>query len=235
MRHHTDEQPSYVTPDVLAYGNFNPIWAVGDLAREMMGRGPGEFGMDTSMQAKKLAGPSLETQLSQMRVAWFWAGWLSDQGMFKTSHDDKTRLGLWMSESLSQDGPYPFHEIYAEARRQAVVSNVPESWGETPDRKRRIWDFAGLRSFNRYLRDIPADPAYRQLYITFTANCFRMNLLLLKDDIAQSGIVWIRSNTKGEVRELVNFIKTYDPGDEGFSQKLGQDIDALADKATQRF
>src|ERR1019366_7258348 len=141
MRNRTEKDAENVSGDVRAYGNYNPIWDVGEFARQMMDRSPGALGMDQATQMMKLAGPSLSAQLHLLRVSWFWAGWLSDQGLFKTSHDDKTRLGMWFSESLSQDGPYPIHNVFANARRQAVISNELASWGEPLARRRRIWDF----------------------------------------------------------------------------------------------
>lgn len=223
-----------VSSDVQAYGNFNPIWQVGEVARQIMDRGPGSIGMPPDEQAKKLAGPSFKAQLHDLRVAWFWAGWLSDEGLFKTSHDDKTRLGMWFSESLSKDGPYPIHNVFANARRQAVVSNDPTAWGETAARKRRIWDFAGLRSFDFQTRDIPTDADARAMYLTFTANCFRMNLWLLEADLERTHVVWVRRNARANVAELVRFVNTADPADAGRTTALQSKLDQLIDGASER-
>src|SRR5579863_3954356 len=220
IRERTEASGGNVSSDVLQYGNFNPIWQVGETARVLMERSPGALGMDPATQSKKLAGPSLSQQLHALRVSWFWAGWLSDQGLCRTSHDDKTRFGMWFSQSLSQDGPYPIHNAYANARRQAVISNDPIAWGETVARKRRIWDFAGLRAFQAYLKDIPKDPAYRRLYVTFTANCFRMNLILLKDDIARTNVVWVKRNTKANGQELLSFIEREEPDQVAAAEEL---------------
>ena len=234
VRNRTEKDAENVSGDVRAYGNYNPIWEVGEFARQMMDRSPGALGMDQATQMKKLAGPSMSAQLHLLRVSWFWAGWLSDQGLFKTSHDDKTRLGMWFSESLSQDGPYPIHNVFANARRQAVVSNELASWGEPLARRRRIWDFAGLRAFQAYLRDIPTEPKYRQLYVTFTANCFRMSLLLLKDDVARTKEVWVKRNTKANAAELLTFIKGQDPEHAASAEKLEHELFLLVDGAKER-
>ncbi len=234
MRNRTEGKARYVSDDVLRYGNYNPIWEVGESARQVMDRDPRALGMDPDTQTRKLAGPSLSKQLHELRVSWFWAGWLSDQGLFRTSHDDKTRLGMWLSESLSQDGPYPIHNVYANAMRQAVVSNNPSSWGETPERRRRIWDFAGLRSFQRYLRDLPNPPEYRNLYVAFTANCFRMSLLLLEDQIARTNEVWVKANTKSNIAELVSFLNSQDPEDQDKAERLMRTLYSLVERAKER-
>jgi hypothetical protein len=234
MRHREEKQTGVVSPEVAGYGNYNPLWQVGEFARDMVDRNPQEIGMAPDLQQKKLVGPSLTNQLHELRASWFWAGWLSDQGLFKTSHDDKTRLGMWFSESLSKDGPYPIHNVYANARRQAVVSNDIQAWGEPLARRRRIWDMTGLRSFQAYRIDIPKGAAYRKLYLTFTENCFRMNLLLLDDDLRRTGQVWIKLSTKANVDELAQFIVANDPSGAIAATRLKNDLFQRVDAATER-
>jgi hypothetical protein len=235
MRHHQERSPMMITPDVLAYGNYNPIWQVGEEARDIVDRNQNAIGMDSVTQAGKLNGPSLADQLHALRISWFWAGWLSDQGLYRTSHDSKTSLGMWLSQSLSQDGPYPIHNVFSNARRQVVVTHNPPSWGETPERRRLIWDLAGLRSFKFYERDLPTTSDHRKLYLTFTLNCFWMNLLLLKDDLERTHTVWVKRNSVGNLTELIDFIKREDPGEAQKAEALQQQLEALIASATERF
>jgi len=235
IRNHTEKDPLNVSRDVRPIGSFNAIWNVGDNARDVMDQGPAAVGMSPETQLKKLAGPSFRDQLHQLRVAWFWAGWLSDQGLFKTSRDDKTRLGMWFSESLSKDGPYPIHDVYANARRQAVVTNDIDAWGETMARRRRIWDFAGLRSFEYEWKDLPKDPNYRKLYVQFASNCFRMNLLLLQDDIQRTHLVWTKVSTESSATTLVTFMKIQDPQGAASAERIKQELFKVIDGATERF
>jgi len=234
VRNHTENSTKNVSSDVLIYSNFNPIWQVGEVARQMVGRGARELGMDADTIAKKTIGPSVQEQVQQLRLSWFWAGWLSDQGLFKTSLDPKTKLGMWQAQSLSQDGPYPIHSVYTNVRRQAVISNDPEAWGETLHRKRRLWDFAGLRSFDYQQQDIPTQPENRKLYFKFLCNSIRMNLYLVKDSIDKTGIVWIRLNSRANARILADFVKKNDPGDETQMDKLLADLNQSIDKAIEK-
>ena len=77
-------------------------------------------------------------------------------------------------------------------------------------------------------------PIARKLYVAFTANCFRMNLQLLKNDIEKTGVIWVKRNSKANAGELVTFIKTYDPDDAASVEKLEREIDALIDSATEK-
>ena len=135
LRNHTETEPINVSRDVTSKGNYNPFWDVGDISRDLMDRDPAGLGMDTDTERRKVRSGAFNEQLHQLRLSWFYLGWLSDQGLFKTSQDDKVRLGLWMSQSLSEDGPYPIHNVYFNARRQAVVSNDVAAWGEPLVRK----------------------------------------------------------------------------------------------------
>ncbi len=235
LRTHSERTPIRLSPEVAAFGNYNPIWEVGEQARQTLGDSPVGLGMDPATQAKKTAGPAITQQLRALRLGWFYAGWLSDQGLFKTSHDDKTRLGMWLSQILSEDGPYPAHNVFVNLRRQAVVSNDPESWGETAARRRRIWDLAGLRSFRYQLRDMPKPGPYRDLYLRLTLNGIRMNLLLLAEDIRRSGVVWIKVNTLAIARDLCDFIRQYDPASTAATNQLQSNLDRLVAAAKERF
>ena len=233
IRNHTESNDQSVSSDVLAYGESNPIWQVGEMARQFMDRTPQQMGMDADTTTKKVTQVSLAEELHNLRVSWFWAGWLSDQGLFKTSHDDKTRLGMWISQSLSQDGPYPIHNVFANARRQAVISNDPLAWGEPNNRRRRIWDFAGLRSFNYQNRDLPTEPKYRELTIRFTANCFRMNLLLLKDNVLTNHYVWVKASTLTNIQTLTSFITAQQPEFAKRANELAAELKDLVDHSRE--
>jgi len=234
IRNNTETQETGLSGDLAYYPDDNSFWNVGDLTRDVIRSDPQRLGMDKLTQSKKSGSIPLAQQLHQLRVSWFWLAWLSDQGLFMTSHDDKVRLGMWLSQSLSEDGPYPIHNVYANARRQAVVSNELTSWGEPKVRWRRIWDFAGLRSFGYQSRDLPQDPDYRQLTIAFTANCFRMNLQLLKKEILDTHAVWVKQSARANVKELAAFLTRYDPDDSANTAALSAELSKLIDGAKER-
>ncbi|MDR3688823.1 MAG: hypothetical protein P4L46_05540 [Fimbriimonas sp.] len=235
IRHQTEQKPTNVASDVASSLRINQIWEVGEFVRQLIGRDAKSIGMDPDIQREKLIGPALSDQLHSLRSSWFWAGWLSDQGLFKTSREDRTRFGMWLSESLSADGPYPIHNVYSNARRQAVICNDPIAWGETEDRKRIVWDFAGLRSFGYQWRDMPTSKPYRDLYVQFTANCFRMNLLLLENDIIKHNLVWTKISTRENIAELVRFLDKEDPSDAASADRMKVHLLALVDRARERF
>ena len=234
LRHHTENDPNPLAQDMSTPGSFNTLWAVGDFARAMVNQSADTIGMDADLKSKKMGAIPLGDQLHQLRVAWMWIGWMSDQGLFRTSRRDETRLGLWLSQSLIDDGPYPIHNVFAAARRQAVISNNLDSWGETLVRRRRIWDFASIRPFKIPDGPLQTNPAYLRLYKKFLANCYRMNLLLLKHDIETSGKVWIKISARSNADALAQAIKLYEPDQAKAVDQLQIELDKLIDGATER-
>lgn len=235
LRNHIEADPVHLSKDVSMPGGFNTLWAIGNAARLMVNQAASSLGMDAELQSKKIAAIPLGEQLHQLRLSWIWTGWLSDQGLFKTARSDTTRLGIWLSQSLIEDGPYYLHNVFANARRQAVVSNDIDSWGDTLDKRRRIWDFASIRPSYQLSGRMQTDASYRKLYLTFLTNCYWMNLWLLKHDLAESGIVWIKVSTKSNVRELIRFIKVNEPSKVPLADQMEHDLNLLIDKAKERY
>ena len=235
LRNHMEADQTHLSEDIKTPGGFNTLWAIGDASRLIVNQIAPSIGMDAELQSKKIAAIPLNNQLHQLRLSWLWTGWLSDQGLFKTSRNDATRLGIWLSQSLIEDGPYFIHNVFANARRQAVVSNDVESWGDTLDKRRRIWDFASIRPSYQLEGKLKTDPAYGHLYLTFLTNCYWMNLWLLKHDIEARGVVWIKISTKSNVHELLRFIRVNKPEQAASADQMEHELNLLIDKAKERY
>lgn len=220
----------------IAWGKYpsrlipNPMWQVGDTARFFQEQSPSGFGLDPGLLKKKQSGPSFERQMLDLQASWFWVGWLSDQGLERTSRNVLASRGDWLALALWNSGPYPIHVTYAIARKQAVVNEVLDAWGWNPGRKKPEWDYLAMRIGSRYITDMPTEPRQRNLYTRFTANCFRMSLFLTFDEWTKSKSVWYRSASLNHLRALTEFIDRFDPTEPGEGSKLrekGQSI--LAD------
>ncbi len=236
MRRGVESANLVVTDEMKPLGSYNVFWELGEFARDMLRYNPRGLQMSTETQSKKLGEIPLGDQLKQIRVTWFWLGWLSDQGLFKTSHDVSARYGLWLSQSLNEDGPYPIHSIYSNARRQAVISNDLEAWAEPIERRRRIWDMGGARAFHSYDTFLPSESTgeYRRLYVIFTANCFRMSLQLFKRSIEQTGIVWVKISSRAIVKEMTDWLGRVQPDQTVEDEKLKEQLLILINRAGER-
>lgn len=223
IRHDAEQTPLFESTEVTSLG-MNPIWEVAQLAREAAKATADTIGMGPDIAAKKDAGTSLGDQLRDMRLSWSWAGWLSDQSQMLASYDSGTRLGLWLSTSLSVDGPYPIHNIYANARRQAIASNRIDARFLAWARDVRIWDFAGIRAPKILERDIPVESGHRALYAKFATNCILMNLLLLKQDIAKTKDVYSKKSEEARVLALSNFVTESAPNSAHMAKKIAAEL-----------
>lgn len=212
----------------------NPVWEVGSVARDFVQNEAGQLGFGAELRRRKLAGPKVRDQLGELRVSWLYSGWLLDQGLYRTTPEKSGRRGDWLAESLWLDGPYAVHNVYSVARRQLVISRDPSAWVGLPDRRRLFWDFAALRIGGRHLSLAPKAPEHRKAYMTLTANLFRMNLLLLREDLQKTGVVWLKTNSLANVRELTDFIVIADPASRPATERLRDELLDAITKAKER-
>lgn len=222
-------------PEITVPGQPNPAWQVGDIARDLEMQNPQTLGFDADLDEKKEGGPKLRDQLSDLSLAWFWMGWLFDQGMYRSRAGKVAIRGDWLARALWLYGPYPIHNIYSTTRRQLVASFDRNAWIGPPERQHLSWDYAAIRIGHRYTLQIPTQPEQRQLYLTFTANCFRMNLLLLRDELQRTHSVWMRVNSEQNVKDLTDFIEMADPTAKAETDRLKNELLTLIDRAQEKY
>ena len=214
---------TYMAQDMVGPGMNNAensFWDLGFFINDLHNRNAAGNGFTDDLIVKKRADYDLSHQLSDLRVAWIWLGWLSDQGMRRTLGDRGTRFGRWLSQSLWDDGPYAIHNVFAETRRQLVASFDKASWDIAPERQHLFWDYPGIRIGQRFIVQAPAAGLHRSLYMNFTANCMRMNLLLLKSELERTHTVWIRQNSRVNMEQITAFVEMADPAHKSQAEQL---------------
>lgn len=205
LRNHV--QSGAVADEIVPGVSANPVWEVGEVARDFIAANPDQLGMTAKIRREKLSGPPIDRQLKNLRVAWFWLGWLLDQGGHRTSTEIEVKRGDWLAESLWVDGPYPVHAVYATARRQIVLNNVPNAYVGPEAGRRLMWDLAALRIDDRLWRMTPHTTAHRTAYLTFTANVVRLNLWRLQHQVETTHQVWIKTSTRKNAQNLFEFLE----------------------------
>jgi len=189
----------------------NPMWEVGEIARRFQDLSGAGIGMDPQELQKKSGGPSFRQQMLDMQTSWFWLGWLFDQGLNRTSRNLMTARGDWLAFSLGNSGPYPVHNMYFLTRKQLVANRIPNAWGGQPDRRRTEWTYLPVRIGERYIAEMPKTNPAKQRYVAFTANCFRMTMLLMLDEWQRTRQVWYRNEAYLHIRAFTEFIDTFQP------------------------
>lgn len=213
-----------LAPEIAPWPASNPFWEVGNTARDFRGLDAQHLGIDDTMLSDKLTGPSMEIQLADLRLPWMWLGWLSDQGQYRTGGENEIRRGDWLAEAISQDGPYPIHNLYSTARRQLVVSRYPQSWTGDPKRQHLFWDYAAVRMEGRFLNDMPKSGEHRRLYSRFAANCIRMSLWQVRAEMKKTGRVWLKLNAYQNVRELTGLLNVLEPTEKASSLQMKNEM-----------
>lgn len=215
----------------IAFASFpdpivpNPMWEVGEIARRFQDLSGAGIGMDPQELAKKSGGPSFRQQMLDMQTSWFWLGWLFDQGLNRTSRNLMTARGDWLAFSLGNSGPYPVHNIYWLTRKQLIANRIPNAWGGQPDRRRPEWTYLSVRIGDRYISDMPKTNPAKQRYIAFTANCFRMTMLLMLDEWQRTKVVWYRNEAYLHIKALTEFIETFQPDSKPEIAALRKELD----------
>lgn len=224
-----------VADEIVSPGAPNPAWQVGELARDLETSTQKVLGMTGELAAKKTGPRSTPDQIGDLSLSWFWLGWQFDQGMYRSLGSKAVSSGDWLARALWLYGPYPIHNVYSSTRRQLVASFSKGAWLGSESRRHLLWDYAAIRIGNRYLRQIPREPLQRKLYLTFTANCFRMNLLLLEEEIRRTHVVWIRESTVQNVKDLTALIELADPAHVAEADQKQARLLSLIDSAQERF
>lgn len=212
----------------------NPIWDVGNLARDFMPGDADSLGFSDDLKLKKTSGPSVAQQLQDMRVSWMYLGWMFDQGLYRTSFDKRVRRGEWLQTSIWQDGPYAIHNVFASTRHQLVISWSPNVWSGDPGRRHYTWDYAQLMLGNRHIKQRPPEGKQREIYDKLTANCFRMSLYLLIEDLEKNHVIWLRDPSRAHVKQMLEFLNLVDPAHATQDKALTEQVFEAMDASTER-
>ncbi|MBI3721374.1 MAG: hypothetical protein HY248_02380 [Fimbriimonas ginsengisoli] len=167
----------------------NPMWSVGDFARQYEDADFGVLQFPKEVLAKKSLGPPAAEQLKTMRAPWLWLGWMMDQGLQRINNERATKRGEYVMNALWNDGPYPVHNIFMASRAELVHCFVPEAWGSGFQRH-FVLGYGAFRRSGFYVSMEPKSPEHRRLYRTIVANAFRMSTYLLLEDVRRLGAIW---------------------------------------------
>jgi hypothetical protein len=197
-------------PDDIAPYASSAIWRTGRLAYDTWSCNPLHHGELEDCMQFPLAGlapqPSFFDQMDAMSLAWHYAGWLFAQHLEDVPGEQSLLAGHYLDVQLKNMG-YPSHHAFLRAMR-----TVRKFWGADQSWRSRHYyttaevpntsAFADLVFMDHFMaqgnqggHDLSYGPAagpHREQYIRFTANMYKMLLLLLEDEIALTGQVYDR-------------------------------------------
>ena len=166
----------------------NPVWEVGSFARDNK---HGAFDLPADVLARTSG--DLRDEMTAIRIPWFWAGWLFDQGLQRTHGSNSTKSAEYLMHHLDTDyrtpgagnGGYRVHAAFAVTKKLVHEHYDPEV-GRRDDRFSVT--FSNFSGYDRAWAWAPADPERRARYTRLTENSFRMWLHLMQAE-AEAGPV----------------------------------------------
>ena len=187
-----------------------PFWDVAEIARKAQGVPLVQLGLPDDIRVKKEPGPSLITQFGQMKLPWYWTGWISDPGLQHTGIDPKARRAVYFVFNLFDEGPYPMHAAFMMLRKQMTSSFVPEAWNSASKQHyvMEYSSFLGNRNFERFA---PEDPKAAALLRRFVVNEFRTSLYLLLDETKRSHVTDLKYPALEEARQMTEYVIQQQP------------------------
>ncbi|CAN5572439.1 hypothetical protein BH11ARM1_BH11ARM1_04680 [soil metagenome] len=191
-------------PIVLGKGfQANPMWMVAEAARFYSGSNASALSIPAGVASEKKR-PWAE-QLKEMRLPWFWLGWMEDPALFQSGQLSETRTGHYFVTALLDDGPYPIHAAFVAAKRMVDLGYKPGSWKSTIARHLEI-QYSALAVSDRFKDAEPTQPAQRELYKTLLGNLHRMSSLLLLEDLTRTGRAIRPESQLGQLTQVQQYV-----------------------------
>ena len=164
----------------------NPFWDIGEFGRFLLeDQSIDVLGLPEDVSAKKIGGPNFATQARDLRLPWFWLGWILDPGLQLSGSRRETRRSDYFTKFLWIDGPYPMHGAFMTSKRMVEQAFNPECWNDHYAPHFEI-QYSFFLTGDNALTQEPIDPVARKIYRRFTSNSCRMSLYLLRKDILET-------------------------------------------------
>jgi hypothetical protein len=159
----------------------NPFWQVADFARLYAESDPQLVRVPEDIAIAKNMTSTFRNQLKQLRLPWFWLGWIRDPSLTKSSQSKETVRAEYFSRFLEEDGPYIGHEAFMLSRKLAEQTRNPHYKGIPFEIQ-----YSFFLTNTPLIEREPKDPKSKALFRQLTANSFKMSLYLLERDLKKN-------------------------------------------------
>jgi hypothetical protein len=189
--------PPVTDPLLRGEGGGNPFWQVAEIARTSETYSGEQLGLPPEMIAAKSAGPAFPEQMKEMRLPWYWLGWIADPALTHSGEIGETRRADYFTQTLLNEGPYPSHALFMLFRKLLAQ----------PAGRPFEVQFSFL-ILNQPLTSLePKSKEERALFRQVAGNAFRAMLYLLRDDLKRTGKTYIRESQLLQVRQMAGYLK----------------------------
>jgi hypothetical protein len=191
--------------------NQNPFWDIGEFGRLMAQDARIEaLRLPEPLQADKSGGPTFADQASDLRLPWFWLGWMLDPGLQLSGSIGETQRADYFSQFLWTDGPYASHLAFMVSKRMIEQAYRPSNWNSRfPQQFELQYSSFLVGDFLQRLEPTLAE--HRKLFRKFTANVLRMGIFLLSADILRTKTVIRPESQLFQLRLSEQTLAKFDP------------------------
>ncbi len=156
----------------------NPMWKVGDFGRIYADADFQSLGMSPQLIAENSGGPTPAEQMKDLRLSWFWLGWMFDPSLMHSGPSPDTKRADYFVLTLLQDAKLPAHALFMLTRKLAE---------QKPGRIPFEFQYSFLLTSENIANYEPKGEKDRKLFRQYAAQSFRLNLWLLLNDIKTTG------------------------------------------------
>ena len=156
----------------------NPMWKVGDFGRIYADADFQSLGMSPQLIAENSGGPTPAEQMLDLRLSWFWLGWMFDPSLMHSGPSKDTIRADYFVLTLLKDAKLPAHTLFMLTRKLAE---------QKPGKFAFEFQYSFLLTSENIANYEPSEAKARNLFRAYAAQSFRLNLWLLLHDIKTTG------------------------------------------------
>lgn len=160
----------------------NPFWQVAEVGRLFAESDWHTLGVPDEIAKAKQMDQTFGNQMKQLRLPWFWLGWIRDPSLTHSGLMRETLRADYFCQYLEQDGPYMSHELFMLTRKLAEQNRSPL----LPDAPWEI-QYSFFLANRPLIEREPKDGSVQNRFRQLARNSFMMSLYLLDHDIETRG------------------------------------------------
>lgn len=177
----------------------NPFWQVAEIARTCENFDGSQLGLDKDLQFAKSSGPAFPDQMRQMRLPWYWLGWIEDPGISHSGGRGETKRADYFTQTLLKEGPYPAHAVFMLLRKLCEQQRKPTG---------RPFEIQySLLLLNQPFTDFePQQEDAKRQFRRIAGNAFRTTLFLLNEDLKSTNRCVLRESQLLQIRQIDRYL-----------------------------
>ena len=202
--------------------NQNPFWDVGDFSRRYQdSTDVASLGLPVDVAAQKRDGPLYRDQLKDLRLPWFWMGWMLDPALQTSGMDGETKRADYFARALWKDGPYPAHLAFMVTKKLVEQGYNSRLWNE-PRFPQRYEISLSEFVMGGELEGFHSTGEYRRRFERLATNVLRTALYLSRKTVRETGEAFHPEAQANQVRLSLVYLRKTDPrpADEPLAKEL---------------